>query len=267
MESSVLKALNLLQVMIHANEPLGVTALARMTDQHKSNVHRMLQILCAAGLAFRVGDSGTYRPSLKLWELGSKLIRNFDIIEVSHPILEELSKVVKETVHLSVMEGMDVVYIDRIESSYPIMVRTDIGSRAPAQCVATGKVLLSGLPVLPEEAIINQLEKHADFSVLDIDTLKNQLETVARQGWARTHSEWRQGVIGYAAPIYQSNAQFIAAIGVSGPEERMSLIPEATFAHWVKSAADLVSAKINGQAEHRSLADILAETPEPAQTA
>lgn len=264
MESSVLKALNLLQVMIHANEPLGVTALSRMTDQHKSNVHRMLQILCAAGLAFRVGESGTYRPSLKLWELGSKLIRNFDIIEASRPVLEELAKIVKETVHLSVMEGLDVVYIDRIESSYPIMVRTDIGSRAPAQCVATGKVLLSGLPVFPEQDIVARFAKYGDLTVLDIDLLKQQLVDIAKQGWARTHSEWRQGVIGYAAPIYKSNAEFIAAIGVSGPEERMGLVPQQTYAHWVKTAADMVSAKINGQDDSRSLAEILETTPPPA---
>ena len=109
----------------------------------KSNVHRMLATLVAAGYV-RATGGGRYEATLRMWEYGTHVLMRNDVKRVAGPLLQRLVKATGETAHLSVLDGREVVYVDKIDGDHPVRAYSRIGARAPAHAVATGKALLAG---------------------------------------------------------------------------------------------------------------------------
>src|SRR5690606_30707322 len=97
----------------------------------KSNVHRTLQTLVAAGYVTST-DVGHYQCTLRLFELGNQVADRFDIRTHAQPVMRELAELTRETVHLSVLDGSEVIYMHKIESPEPVRAYSRIGGRAPA---------------------------------------------------------------------------------------------------------------------------------------
>lgn len=214
-QTSVEKAFVLLEIMTTRPGPWGVTELTREMGLTKSNVHRLLQALCGLGYVKHWAAEGKYSATLKLWELGARVVESINVRDIAQPHMAALSAQVHETVHLAVLEGHDVVYIDRIESENAIRAHTRIGSRAPANCVATGKAILAYLEHSQLESWRGHLGVATQASIQDFATLEADLHKVRQQGFATTHGEWRQGVFGIAAPIFGVGNTVIGAIGMS----------------------------------------------------
>lgn len=242
MDKTLIKGLTLLEALVEARQPKGVAELSRELGWSRSNVHRILQTLCSMGYA--QADNGKYTAGLKLWSLGSQIIGRVDVKSVSAPILRRLADESNETVHLSVYEGGDVVYIDKIESSQPIRAYTEIGGRAPSWAVATGKALLAFQPAEEIGAICERLEGFTDNTLSDPETLRTALSEVRATGYAVNRGEWRPQVSGVGAPIRDTSGRVVAAIGVSGPSDRFAEPALVRLVPLVRAAAANVSAAL-----------------------
>lgn len=221
MSQTVSKALKLLEALAVHTQPQGVTDLANELGLVKSNVHRLLKVLEEHHFVRqdRIGDG--YECTLKLWELGSLVADRIDVRQIASPFMVSLAEQTLETVHLSVLDGSDVLYINKIDSAHPVRAYTRIGGRAPAYCVATGKALLAFESPDTVDQMGRALTTYTDSTITDISALKKELACVRRLGYAINHGEWRETVTGLAAPIFTARSRPIAALGISGPIDRL----------------------------------------------
>lgn len=220
MNNTLVKGLKLLEVLASRDGAAGISELAQAVEMGRSNVHRLLQALVEMGYA--VNENGQYRASIKVWELGARALSKLDFRAAAGPAMRSLLAQTNETVHLSVLSGEEVVYIDKLDSPEPVRAYSTIGGRAPAYCVATGKVLLAWRDAAAGSALsVRQLQAFTPATLTDTAALAGELARVRQQGYAVNRGEWRASVWGLAAPIFGPDGRVLAAIGISGPAARI----------------------------------------------
>ncbi|HNI83785.1 MAG: IclR family transcriptional regulator [Rubrivivax sp.] len=247
MNNTLIKGLRLLEVLVARAQPVGISELAQELEMGASNVHRLLQALVELGYAVNEGGRGGYRASLKVWELGAQALHKLDFRETAAPAMRMLLAETNETVHLSVLSGDEVIYIDKLDSPEPVRAYSVIGGRAPAYCVATGKALLAWREQPAVQLMtVRPLQVYTPTTLADTSALAMELDRVRQQGYAVNRGEWRASVWGIAAPVFDERQRVVAALGISGPAERIR-------ARGVKRLAELV-VQAARQASSRQLA-------------
>jgi DNA-binding IclR family transcriptional regulator len=241
LEKTVMKGLLLVELLARSDVPRSVTELARELRLTKSNIHRLLRTLVSSGYAKYLPETRRYEASLKLWELGTLLVSRLDLKTVAAPRLQELASRTHESVHLSIFDGGDAVYIDKIEGLHPVRAYSRVGGRAPAHCVATGKVLLAHQRPDVIASIAANLERFTPHTITKPEILYDELERVRRDGYAINRGQWREGVGGVAAPIRDGGGAVVAAVGISGPTDRLRLKVLRSFTPLVIAAAERIS--------------------------
>lgn len=222
MDSTLLKGLTMLEALARSPAPRGVSDLARELELTKSNAHRTLQTLVKAGyVQAAAATPGTYECTLKLFELASLVLSRIDVRSYSQAHLQELAAITEETVLLSALDGLEVIYLHKIESPQPVRAYSMIGGRAPAHCVASGKTLLAYQSEAFLASLPKRLEATTSQSITDRDVLLAELATVRKQGYATNRGEWRESVHGLSAIVLDASGRPVAAVGISGPAERM----------------------------------------------
>jgi IclR family KDG regulon transcriptional repressor len=246
MNNTLVKGIGLLEVLARSERPMGVTELATRLGIGKSNVHRLLQALVELGYARRDAAGGTYAATIRLWELGSAVLAHLDLRRAAQSWMESLLECTRETVHLSVLDGDEVVYVHKLDSPEPVRAYSSIGGRAPAHCVATGKAMLAwaGEPALA--ALATRLRMYSPHTITVPAEFLRELERVRQQGYAVNRGEWRETVGGLAAPVRSPDGAVIAAIGISGPIERLRPATVRTLSADVLRAARGIGASLAG---------------------
>lgn len=223
MDKTLLKGLRVLEAINELDgHALTIDQIAARVGLTRSNTHRTLQTLTHAGYIHRDPATGGYRCTLKLFEMGARLLASLDVRTLAAPFMRSLANEIGETVHLSVLEGMDVVYIDKIDSAQPIRAYSAIGGRAPAYAVATGKALLAFQPVDYVSQYQDALQKHTPATHVSVEVLRQELRDVATKGYAQNRGEWRESVGGVASPVFTGLDRAVAALGISGPLDRLT---------------------------------------------
>jgi DNA-binding IclR family transcriptional regulator len=144
--SSVQNAARLLKELGSAEGELGVSELSRRLALGKSTVHRLLATLTAERILEHNPATGTYRLGLVMYELGARVSMHRILHDAATTVVEELRNATKETVQIAVLDGREVVYVERLESPHTLRLFGRIGHRMPAHSTSTGKVLLAFLP-------------------------------------------------------------------------------------------------------------------------
>lgn len=235
MDKTLVKGLVILETLAKSEEPRGVSDIARVLNLTKSNTHRLLQTLVARDYAF--SEDGRYSLSPKMWVLGADAISKLDFRRVALPELRSLAEATSETVHMSIYEKAEVIYVEKIDSPQPIRAYTRVGGRAPAYCVATGKALLAFQTDDIIAEVLENLEPITPYTITDKATLRHELATIRERGFAMNRGGWRAEIGGIASPIFDSHSMPVAALGISGPTARLTddLVPQ--LADLVKQAA------------------------------
>ena len=223
MDTTLVKGLAVLEALARHHDARGVTDLANELGLVKSRVHRLLQTLVHHHYVRKDAASGRYECTLKIWELGAAVMERLDVRPAARSCLEALAARTSETSLLSVLDGTEILYIDKIDSLEPVRAYSRIGGRAPAHCVATGKALLAYAPEPVLREIIKGLKRHTPRTITNPEEFRNELQRVRDAGYAINRGEWREGVVGVAAPILDLRRSAVAAIGISGPVERLNL--------------------------------------------
>jgi DNA-binding IclR family transcriptional regulator len=245
MNNTLIKGLQLLEVIARSKQPLGITDLAVRLGLGKSNVHRLLQALVDLGYVTKLEARGEYHVSLKLWELGHAVETGLAIKNAASEAMDQLLHSTRETVHLSVLDGDQVVYVHKLDSPEPVRAYSEVGGRAPAYCVATGKALLAWQPESFLAGMAGRLEAHTPKTITDPKEFLRELERIRLSGFAVNRGEWRESVWGVAAPV-RNEEGIVAAIGISGPSSRIKPSQIKSLAAEVMTAADAVSRRLDG---------------------
>jgi IclR family transcriptional regulator, KDG regulon repressor len=239
-DSTLLKGLRVLEHLAQSEAPQGVTKLARELDMTKSNVHRTLQTLVSAGYV-RIGSGGTYECTLKVFELASPILARIDVRQVAEPFMRSIAEQTQETIHLSLLDRTEVIYLHKIESPHPVRAYSSIGGRAPAHCVASGKALLAYQEDDALKYFSDPLPSYTSRSITTLTQLRKELEQVRVRGFAINRGEWRDSVCGLAAIVRDAMGRPVASIGISGPAERLQPAALRQYSEVVVDAARALS--------------------------
>ncbi|RDW13483.1 IclR family transcriptional regulator [Paracoccus thiocyanatus] len=242
MDKTFVKGMSLLELLARSPETRSVAELSEELGLTKSNVYRLLATMQHLGYVKKAGHSQGFELTSKLWQLGAMVRGKLDLIKVSQEAMVELERSTKETVHLSIRDGDDVVYVDKLDGSHPIKAYTSIGGRAPAWCVATGKAMLAFAPEATLADLPSRFQPFTERSITDPAALAEELATVRKSGFAVNKGEWREGVSGIAAPIWDVTGNVVAAIGISGPTTRFRQKDIKANSAALLSAAKAISA-------------------------
>ncbi|WP_055626757.1 IclR family transcriptional regulator [Streptomyces hirsutus] len=226
------KAVLLLNCFNPDRKVFRLTEFSARTGLPKSTVHRLCADLVRLGLLER--DAETYRLGGKLFELGALVPRRHDLRETALPFLQDLFEATRETVHLGVREGHDVIYVERIHGHDALSLPSRIGGRLPLTCTGVGKALLafSGTE-LTEEVLAEPLPRLTPHSITDPARLRTAVEQIQVSGLAYEEQEAALGVNCIASPVFDGPTA-VAALSVAVPRARFH---PAQLAPAVRTAA------------------------------
>lgn len=245
MDKAFIKGLRLLETLALSERPRGVTDLANELKFTKSNVHRLLMTLQAQGYVRQIPPHSTYELTTKIWILGNHVIHRMDLFNIARPAMAKLAEITGETVHLSVLEGTEVVYVDKIESAHHIRAHTSVGMRAPAFTMATGKAMLAQMPDEYLEQFQPHFRRYTDTTRTTLQELREDIALARAQGYSAVlHGEWREGIAACACAIVGRSGELVGAIGVSGPDTRIKRKHIKEYSVYVMEAARTIGAAL-----------------------
>lgn len=223
MLSSVKKALELLDHFTAERPELSLAEISREVDAHKSSVFRVLTTLKAAGFLEKDPLSGKYRLGLKILDLAGRVWGRHDIRQIATPYMEELARETGEVIHLAVLDGSDLVYLEKKGQGQVLTVATRVGGRNPAYASSMGKILLADLSESELKAILGRgkLKKLTPNTIDEIPKLIEELARIREQGFAVDNEETFQGIRCVGAPIRDAGGKVVAAVSVTVPAQRM----------------------------------------------
>lgn len=248
MDKTLVKGVRLLECLVRAAGPCSVADLARSTGLNPSNVHRTLQTWSGLGFVAQDADTSAYRCTLRLFEWGSRVADGFDVRGAAREPLAQLAADTRETIHLALLDGADIVYLEKIDSPQPVRAYSAIGARAMAHCVATGKALLAHAGELALDALPSPLPRPTPYTVRDLAALRVQLAQTRDRGYAVNRQEWRAGVNGLAAPVFDHCGRAVAAVGLTAPAERLRPSRERGLGAALRAAAGEIAHAMSGAA-------------------
>ena len=241
MEKTVVKALQVLEALAHSEQPRGISELARELGFSKSNVYRLLETLREASYVSRVNGGQAFELSLKMWHLGSRVTARLDIKATAMPYLRELRDRTQETARLTVLNGDQGICIEQAETQLPMRIQTPIGGSLLLYCSATGKAMLAFQSAPFIETIAASIKRFTPMSIASEDDLRSELDQIRKNGFAINRGERMAGVCGVAAPVTNSAGEVNAAIGISGPVERLNYRALRNYGPMVRDVANRLS--------------------------
>ncbi|MFF1477658.1 IclR family transcriptional regulator [Streptomyces sp. NPDC058301] len=246
MSQTVDRALSILPLL--AQGPADLGQVAERLGVHKSTALRLLRTLHEHGLVYRQEDQ-RYRLGARLFALAQEAVENLDVREIAHPHLVALNERIGHTVHLAVYEDGEVLYIDKVESRYPVRMYSRIGKPVAITVAAVAKLLLADLPDAERRAVADKLDypAYTSRSTPNAAAFLKELAAVREQGWASDLGGHEESINCVAAPVRGTDGRVVAAMSVSAPnvvvtaEELLALLP------LVRRTADAISSEYSGR--------------------
>jgi IclR family transcriptional regulator, pca regulon regulatory protein len=229
---------------------LGIADIADELGMSRSTTHRYVITLVALGY-LEQGASRKYRLGLRVTDLGMSALNSTGLREHSRPYLEELRQRTSYTVNLAVLDGPEILYVDRARSfrrgQSKIDLGLSLGSRLPAYCTSMGKLLLANLPESEQRELIAQMKltKLGPNTITSKKTLREELDEVQAAGFAVDDQEFAADLYAIAAPVRNEAREVVAAVNLAAPSSLISLeeLVDALGPHLV-STADRISARL-----------------------
>jgi IclR family acetate operon transcriptional repressor len=261
---TVEKALSLLEELARAAWPgVGGGDLGLRLGLHRTTLSRFLATLVRRGYVELIEGTDRYRIGVKALELASAPLRGLPLREIGAPILEQLNRATHETVHIVVLDGGEVVTIDRLEAERPITLRTDIGSRRPAYASAAGKAMLAHRPEAEvDEILARGMPARTANTITTPLRLKAQLQEIRMRGYALDDEENVEGIRCAAAPVFDLTGRLAGAVSLAAPTYRVDLPRLLELAVPVVEAAHRLSRqlgyRVNGSGRYLERATVSA---------
>jgi len=215
--SSVAAAARILREFGKHSTQLGVSQLARRVGVGKSTAHRIIWTLVEEGLLEKVEETGLFRMTSTMRSLGASAETAQRLHEAATIPLDHLRKATPGTLHVAILDGTDVLYVERREGPGTIPVFRAIGSRISAHATSTGKVLLAYLPQDRRRRLVDgmRLSPRTPRTITTKSAFLSELAQVRRQGYAENRGESQASMCSIAAPIRDPLGQVVASVSVA----------------------------------------------------
>ena len=220
---SLVKALNILEVLADEEPPYTLTQLSRRLHLHVSTVHRLLVNLVRHGFVEEDTIAGGYQLSYRILRMGLRVLDRLDFRHAALPLLRELSLRTKETVHIAILQETRAISIEKFDSPHPVGLDAHLGRVMPLHCTGVGKMLLAHLG----EDMLNQIVQSPGLirmtahTLTTLPQLRKELERIREQGYALDQEEAVDGLSCVAGPVFNHTGQIVAAFSVTAPATRL----------------------------------------------
>jgi DNA-binding IclR family transcriptional regulator len=222
---SALKVFAVLESIANAQRPLAIAELAALLSVPKPTMHRIVRQLDAEGLLQREPHRRVYGPGPRLLNFALGAVRSSMRSAPRHAVLEALSAKVGETCNFGMIAGNAVLYLDRVEASWPLGLHFETGSRVPVHCTSVGKLMLSAMPRARRDELVRAtpLARYTEFTITDPEKLHAEFEEIRKRGYSVDNQEFLAGVVCLAVPVRDSKGVICAGVAMSAPHARMSV--------------------------------------------
>lgn len=217
------RAFDILEILSEASSPMSLSEIVKATELSKSTVHRILTSMLSRSFVSKT-EKGEYTIGYKIVEMASTHINNLELVTEAKPYLSIIMRELDLTAHLGILEGNDVVYIEKMDGHSNAQLYTQIGHRSPAFCSSIGKCLLSGMSRDELDDVLDtcDFKQYTANTIVSRREFINHLKDVRRQGWAIDDEEFEVGHRCIGATIYDYRGIPVAAISASGSTKQLN---------------------------------------------
>ena len=214
------RAVRLLEAFDTRATSLTVTDLSRRSGLPLSTTSRMVAELTRQGLLTRSDDGRRIQVGVRLWELASRAAPMRGLREAALPFMEDLHTVIRHHVQLGVLDGHDVLFVERLSSREAVINVTEVAGRLPLHASSSGLVLLAHAAPETQAAILNgALRTFTPATITSPEHLRIALSEIRKTGYAHTPGHIRDAAAGVAVPIRDPRQNVIASLGVVVPND------------------------------------------------
>ncbi len=219
---SLERGFQILEYLGGSTKGRAVSDVARATGLHRATAHRLLEVLCGMGYAYK-GDDRRYWIGYNMHLFGYRSNMVARITHHAHPYLVTLAHDVDETVNLGFLEGIQVFIADRVTTDRAHRSEVQIGTYFDAHATSLGKALLSVRPANEVRASykFTRLSAYTGKTITDVDALLRELTMIKKRGYSINDEEGSPGIRSVAAPILNPHGRAACALAVTGPRARL----------------------------------------------
>ncbi|MGH3314012.1 MAG: IclR family transcriptional regulator [Streptomyces sp.] len=223
---AVSRALDILELFLEGDGTLTAPEITRRLGLPRTTVHELVTTLAARNYLAQLPDQpGRYRLGVRGYQLGSRYAEQLDLAAEGRQVARSVAETCDETVHVAILEGRDVIYIAKVDSTHAVRMVSAAGRRLPAHCTSVGKMLLAALPEAELDARLSvgsPLTAMTPHSITSPEALRAALAEIRARGIAVERRESNPDVCCVAAPVRDSAGQVVAALSISVPVIRWS---------------------------------------------
>jgi IclR family transcriptional regulator, acetate operon repressor len=237
-----LRLLLLLEEVARVGTPLTPTAANEVLGLPKPTVHRLFHRLEAEGFLQRDIDGRSYSPGQRLRKMSVNVLSSQRVRAVRLTVLTALTEEVGETCNIATPDRDGMVYLDRVETKWPLRIQLPVGTTVPFHCTASGKMYLSTLAPRHLTRYLSAaiLDAHTDRTITDPELLQQEIELTRQRGYSTDDEEFMSGMVAIAVAIRDDHDRLMSTLSVHAPTQRVSVADlEKHLVRFRSTAAEL----------------------------
>ena len=231
-----------------ADGPQTLDQLAEEAGVHKSTAMRLLRTLEAGRFVRREGPHH-YRLGSSLFDLANRALEDLDVRDAAREPIRELAAATGHTIHLAVLEGDEVVYVDKVDSRHAVRMYSRVGRHVPLHCTAVGKALVAERPARVREQLARRLEypRMTACTIGSAEDFLTELDRVRQRGYAEDRGEHEDFIHCIAVPVHDGSGDVVAAVSLSVPQVLLDFDGLLALVDDLLRTAREVSAELGGR--------------------
>jgi len=246
--SAALRVLAILETVAESSTPMTATEINAELKLPNPTIHRLCTMLEDQGYLQPRLDGKGYLPGRRLSKMALGIFSNNDHWRTErHGILKRLSEDIGETCNISIPDGSQMVYFDRVETHWPLRIQLKKNDRVPIYCTASGKLFLNNLPASKRARLLAKLhfEQHTENTLTDVNRLKEELKRLSNEDIGVDNEEFMQGMVAVAVPLKNADGAFFGALAMHAPSAPMNMQEALQQLPKLRTAAEELVGLIN----------------------
>ncbi len=236
---SVMRALQLLELLMRSNVPLSAIELSQQTDLNRSTVHSLLDTLIACGYVQKESSYGKYLPTIKMYALSRVYAVRTPFVRNCEPIISTLALKYDLSLNLGALTQDNTLFIIKEFMPSDHQARTS-SYMVPFHASSLGKVFLAFLPAARTEMILDELKMDplTQYTIRDKETLIKEVESARRCGYAVVRDEFTYGYTSFGFPVFDADRSIAGAFSLTCSTERAASLPSSFLDESLQASRD-----------------------------
>ena len=220
-----LRLLMVMEEMARIGVPATPTAINQVLGLPKPTIHRLFATLEDEGFLQRELDGRSYSPGRRMRHLATGILSSLRVRTARLAVIGALAEEIGETCNLAIPDREAMIYLDRVETKWPLRFQLPIGSHVPFYCTASGKMYLSTLNESHLKRYVGsaKLESRGPKTITDRQALLDEVARIRVDGYARDNEEFLEGMVALAVPVNETHGRMLSTLSFHAPTQRMTI--------------------------------------------